>query len=104
MKIDAVVMRHPSPGAPYQLKEFIDAKRTAVRNLVLDNQRLDHGLSEEEQNRRDQVTYLNKVPKKQRVLIEESYKYENDGRTIADDNAWKYAITQAKRLKDGGID
>jgi len=26
MKIDAVVMRHPSPGAPYQLKEFIDAK------------------------------------------------------------------------------
>ena len=87
-----------------KLKEFIDAKRTAVRNLVLDNQRLDHGLSEEEQNRRDQVTYLNKVPKKQRVLIEESYKYENDGRTIADDNAWEYAITQAKRLKDGGID
>ena len=26
MKIDAVVMRHPAPGAPYQLKEFIDAK------------------------------------------------------------------------------
>ena len=26
MKIDAVVMRHPSPGAPYHLKEFIDAK------------------------------------------------------------------------------
>ena len=26
MKIDAVVMRHPSPGAPYRLKEFIDAK------------------------------------------------------------------------------
>ena len=22
MKIDAVVMRHPSPGAPYQLKKF----------------------------------------------------------------------------------
>ena len=26
MKIDAVVMRHPSPGAPYHLKEFIEAK------------------------------------------------------------------------------
>ncbi len=26
MKIDAVVMRHPSPGAPYHLKEFINAK------------------------------------------------------------------------------
>ena len=26
MKIDAVVMRHPAPGAPYHLKEFIDAK------------------------------------------------------------------------------
>ena len=26
MKIDAVVIRHPSPGAPYHLKEFIDAK------------------------------------------------------------------------------
>ena len=26
MKIDAVVMRHPSPGAPYQLKKFINAQ------------------------------------------------------------------------------
>ena len=26
MKIDAVVMRHPSPGAPYQLKKFVNAQ------------------------------------------------------------------------------
>jgi len=26
MKIDAVVMRHPSPGAPHQLKKFINAQ------------------------------------------------------------------------------
>ena len=26
MKIDAVVMRHPSPGAPYQLRKFISAQ------------------------------------------------------------------------------
>ena len=87
-----------------KLKAYINKKRTAVRNLVLDKQRLDHGLSEEEQNRRDKVTYLNKVPQKNKVLIEETYKYENDGRTIAEDDAWEYALTQAKRLKDGGID
>jgi len=26
MKIDAVVMRHPSPGSPYQLKKFVNAQ------------------------------------------------------------------------------
>ena len=26
MKVDAIVMRHPSPGAPYQLKKFVDAQ------------------------------------------------------------------------------
>ena len=26
MKIDAIVMRHPSPGAPYQLKKFVNAQ------------------------------------------------------------------------------
>jgi len=87
-----------------KLKAYINKKRTAVRNLVLDKQRLDHGLSEEEQNRRDKVTYLNKVPQRHKVLIEETYEDENDGRTIAEDDAWEYALTQAKRLKDGGID
>lgn len=82
-----------------KLKEFIDKNRTAVRNLVLDNQRLERGLNEAEQNRRDQVTYMNKVPKKQRVLIEETYKHENGGRTIQEDDAWGYAIEQARRLK-----
>jgi len=82
-----------------KLKEYINQLRTEARNLVLDEQGIDSGLPKAEVLRRKMVMFTNKVPAKDRLLIEETYKHENDGRTIKEDDAWDYAIEQYNRLK-----
>jgi hypothetical protein len=81
------------------LKEYIDQLRTEARNLVLDEQGIDSGLPKAEVLRRKMVMFINKVPAKDRLLIEETYKHENDGRTIKEDDAWDYGIEQYNRRK-----
>ena len=86
-----------------KLKEIVDKVRGEARNIVLDpeNTGVATGkLTDAERNRSLKVLYLNKIPSGDRMVIEETYKAENNGRTIADDDAWEEAIKLYNQSKD----
>ena len=85
-----------------KLKEIVNKVRGEAREIVLDpeNTGVATGtLTDAERDRSLKVLYLNKVPSNDRLIIEETYKINNNGRTIADDNAWEHAIEQYNFLK-----
>ena len=86
-----------------KLKEIVNKVRGEARNIVLDpeNTGVATGkLTDAERSRSLKVLYLNKIPSGDRMVIEETYKAENNGRTIADDDAWEEAIKLYNQSKD----
>lgn len=86
-----------------KLKEVVNVVRGQARDIVLDPENTGiagTSLSLTERNRKMKVLYANKVSGNDKLVVEETYKAENNGRTIADDDAWEYALELYNRLKD----
>ena len=81
------------------LRQQINSFRTKARKLVLDPDRMDSGMTDKERQRRFKTIYYNTVSSSDRLRIEEVYKIENNGRTIQDDGAFEYALSQAEQKK-----
>jgi hypothetical protein len=81
------------------LRQQINGFRTKARKLVLDPDRMNSGMTDKERQRRFKTIYYNTVGSSERLRIEEVYKIENNGRTIEDDGAFEYALSQAEKKK-----
>ena len=81
------------------LKGHIDNFRAKARNLVLDPDRINTGMTNKERNQRFKTLYYNTVSASERLRIEEIYKIQHNGSNIADDGAFEYALSEAEKRK-----
>jgi hypothetical protein len=81
------------------LKQQINTFRTKARKLALDPERMNSGLTNNERNQRFKTIYYNTVGTSDRLRIEERYKIQHGGRTIAEDGAFEYALSEAEKMK-----
>jgi hypothetical protein len=81
------------------LKQQINSFRTKARKLALDPERMNSGMTSKERNQRFKTIYYNTISSSDRLRIEERYKIQHGGRTIAEDGAFEYALSQAEEMK-----
>lgn len=79
------------------LRQQINTFRTKARKLALDPARINSGMSNKERNQRFKTLYYNTVSSSERLRIEEVYKIQHNGRSIAEDGAFEYALSQAEK-------
>jgi hypothetical protein len=79
------------------LKQQINTFRTKARKLALDPARINSGMSNKERNQKFKTLYYNTVSASERLRIEEIYKIQHNGRSIAEDGAFEYALSQAEK-------
>lgn len=81
------------------LKQQINTFRAKARKLVLDPERMNSGITNKERNQRFKTIYYNTIGTSDRMRIEERYKIQHNGRTIAEDEAFEYALSEAEKTK-----